>query len=381
MNPHRGIAADKEGNTLLFHSPTRHIIASDNMSRKRIFIVGDVHWCQNSSIVRGMGAKYSVRLENLIKSVDWAESKAVEEGADLIVYLGDFFDKPELNSMEITALKDVRWSFAEHVFLVGNHEASNASLEFNSANVLRGLGFKVIDEPVQSNGVLYLPYVSEDRRKPLAEYLSGNAGLVLSHNDVKGIRYGGFLSRNGFPIEDIKALHGEGRVGMFVNGHLHNHAEFEDESGSVFLMNLGNLTGQNFSEDADLYGHSAMVYEMEFGEGWEEMGVDSFTLHRNPEAMNFYKLHSGRLNGLAVPRNSVVSITARRGDAPAVEGFLKANADKVLASRVTWEMEPASPEEAKGFEKSDHLVMFREFALSELGRAPKVEEELAEVLG
>ena len=334
----------------------------------KVFVVGDVHWSQNSSVVRGMGRKYSVRLENLIRSVDWAEAKAVEEKADLIVYLGDFFDRPELNSMEITALKEVRWSFIEHVFLVGNHEASNASLEFNSANVLRGLGFKVIDEPFQSGGVLYLPYISEDRRKPLAEYLSGNAGLVLSHNDVKGIRYGGFLSKSGFPIEDMKALHDEGKVGMFVNGHLHNHAEFDDESGGVFLMNLGNLTGQNFSEDARAYPHVAMLLDLD--------GL-TYEYYENPHALNFYKLEYPKDFPIGLKPNAVVSIRAQRKDAEALKGIL--SGPNVAFSRVTWEAE-AEPKGHATLERADHLAMFREYALGQLGNDPIVEGELSEVL-
>ena len=269
----------------------------------RIFVIGDVHWSQNSSIVRGMGDKYSIRLENLIRSINWAERKAVEEKADLIVYLGDFFDRPELNSMEITSLKEVRWSLIEHVFLVGNHEASTASLEFNSTNVLRGLGFKVLEEPVQCDGVLYLPYISDDRRKPLHEYVSESVGLVLSHNDIEGIRYGAFLSKNGFPLGDIESLHDSGRIGMFVNGHLHNHAEFKDSRGRVFLMNLGNITGQNLSEDAFVYRHQAMLVSLPDDGSPAEM-----ELIENPEAFNFCKLDASASFPSILPPNAVMSI-------------------------------------------------------------------------
>ena len=39
----------------------------------KIGVVGDVHWCAYSSILRSRGNKYSIRIENLIKSVNWAE--------------------------------------------------------------------------------------------------------------------------------------------------------------------------------------------------------------------------------------------------------------------------------------------------------------------
>ena len=81
----------------------------------KLLVYGDPHWCQYSSIVRKQGEKYSVRLENLIKSINWVESTATEQGCECIINLGDFFDKSELNAEEITALNDVKWK--AHLFL------------------------------------------------------------------------------------------------------------------------------------------------------------------------------------------------------------------------------------------------------------------------
>ena len=39
----------------------------------KIGIIGDLHWCQYSSIVRKRGEKYSLRLENCIHSVNLIE--------------------------------------------------------------------------------------------------------------------------------------------------------------------------------------------------------------------------------------------------------------------------------------------------------------------
>ncbi len=64
----------------------------------------DVHWSQNSSIVRSRGEKYSTRLENLIKSVNWAERLAFDCGCSAVICGGDFFDSTELNCEEISAL-------------------------------------------------------------------------------------------------------------------------------------------------------------------------------------------------------------------------------------------------------------------------------------
>ena len=74
----------------------------------KYLVCGDVHWCQYSSILRARGRKYSVRLENLIKSVNWVEDLAAKKGCIGVIYLGDFFDRPDLNSQEISALSEIK---------------------------------------------------------------------------------------------------------------------------------------------------------------------------------------------------------------------------------------------------------------------------------
>ena len=102
----------------------------------KLLIYTDVHWSTYSSIVRGRGRKYSARLENLIKSVNWAEGVAEERGCDAIFCLGDFFDKPTLNAEEISALNEIEWAKLPHTFLVGNHEIEDGNARYSSVEVL-----------------------------------------------------------------------------------------------------------------------------------------------------------------------------------------------------------------------------------------------------
>ena len=48
----------------------------------KICCFGDTHWSEYSSILRSMGEKYSTRLENLIKSVNWVFNTALEKKCD-----------------------------------------------------------------------------------------------------------------------------------------------------------------------------------------------------------------------------------------------------------------------------------------------------------
>ena len=88
----------------------------------KLFIITDTHFCENSSIVRGQGDKYTKRLENCIQTQNWAERKAEELSCDYIIHLGDYFDKSNLTDQALAA-QDIEWRYPKHIFLVGNHES------------------------------------------------------------------------------------------------------------------------------------------------------------------------------------------------------------------------------------------------------------------
>lgn len=74
----------------------------------KVAICGDVHWSTYSSIIRKRGRKYSSRLERLIKSLKWFEKLSKDQKCDFEVFLGDTFDRPDLNAEELTALQEVK---------------------------------------------------------------------------------------------------------------------------------------------------------------------------------------------------------------------------------------------------------------------------------
>lgn len=265
----------------------------------KILIYTDVHFSQKSSIVNGMGTKYHKRLENCIESINWAESLVDTLHCDEVITLGDFFDKPELNAEEITAVKDIKWSNVKHTFIVGNHESNINNLMWSSTMCLKLDNFSIVDTPseieLDNVQLCFLPYIVEEDRKPLQEYFSTTPKkrVILSHNDIKDIQYGMFKSKEGFSVGEIND-----NCDLFLNGHLHNGTWVDTK-----ILNVGNLTGQNFTEDAFRYKHCAYVLD-----------TDTFTLtkYENPFALRFYnfevkKLDDLRLVGELNP-NAVVSI-------------------------------------------------------------------------
>ena len=171
----------------------------------KILICGDNHWSQYSSIVRQRGEKYSLRLENQIKSINWVEALAVEQECACIIHLGDFFDAPNLCSEEITALKEIEWAeYMPHYFLVGNHEIGTRNLQFNSVNVLtNNTPYEVIDKITnkywEDIEAVFIPYMFEGDKPELSTLFKTNATkkIIFSHNDIKGIQMGQFISKEG----------------------------------------------------------------------------------------------------------------------------------------------------------------------------------------
>ena len=177
----------------------------------KFLLYSDNHWSQYSSIIRKRGEKYSLRLENQIKSINWAMDLAKSKGCWMTFCLGDFFDKAELNSEEVSALEDIRWAGMINNFIVGNHEMGSVNHEYSSARLFSLLDTGCVEiEPsmVELGGIelCILPYILETERKPLSEYFPPRTNLkrvILSHNDIKGMQMGAFISQEGFSKEAI----------------------------------------------------------------------------------------------------------------------------------------------------------------------------------
>lgn len=243
-------------------------------------IYSDPHWCQHSSIIRTQSNKYSSRLENLIDSINWAEQLAWNNGCECVICCGDFFDSSMLNAMEVSALQEIRWAPVSHLFLTGNHETNVSSLDYSTADLFKLCPNScVINTPQQyfiggtSVEFCFMPYVLERDRKTIEEYFGKPTcnRVIFSHNDLKDVQYGSFLSTEGFNIKDI-----EENCNLYFNGHIHHCCKVTPK-----ILNVGNLTGQNFTEDATKYQHCAVILNTDTLE---------YKCYPNPYAFKFYKI-------------------------------------------------------------------------------------------
>ena len=339
----------------------------------KLLVFTDLHMCPRASIINKWGTKYPVRLENCIESVNWLERKAEELGCDFIISLGDFFDKPDLTSETITACKEIQWSDIEHYHLVGNHDASDSSLTFNATNILSSDRHIIISEPtmLEAGGcdLCFLPYVTECDRKPLPEYFStrktyNSRKIIFSHNDISGIQMGPVISKTGFSIEEIEA-----NCDIFLNGHLHN-----GQALSSKVINLGNLTGKDFGEDALRHRHCAVVLDTE---------TMALTYIENPYAYNFYKIQidceSDILCLEQLKNNSVVSIKCEQSLIEATKQKI-AELDNIIESRIILVKRYEETSESSDLDLTvDHLSRFIECCKANIENSSVLEEELSEI--
>ncbi len=340
----------------------------------KLLLFTDLHMCPRASIINKWGSRYPLRLENCIKSVNWLERLAEEQQCDMIINLGDFFDKPDLSSETITASKEIVWSAIPHYSLVGNHDASISSLEFNSVNSFIGPNHTIITEPVllsfDTFELCCLPYVVESDRKPISSYFNQNTGkkqIILSHNDINGIQLGPVVSKTGFTVEEIESC-----CDLFLNGHLHNGQAITEK-----IINLGNLTGKDFGEDASKHEHKIAILD-----------TDTMQLSyiENPFAFNFYKIQIDSTKDLKslkkLKPNAVVSIKCPKALVEPVKELIS-TLDNIIESRVI--LIRAADEIASSEETSldlatiDHLARFVECCKANIDNTKLLEEELAEV--
>lgn len=341
----------------------------------RILVFSDNHFSEKSSIVTKYGTRYTLRLENQLQSLNWVEDVAKQQDCEHIVCLGDFFDHPQLTDQELTALNDIQWSNIPHYFLVGNHESEENDLQYSSTMALSGFSRYVINEPIirnvgQNVELAFLPYVVESNRKPITEYfppIKDNLRILFSHNDIIGIQMGPVISRTGFSIDEFSEI-----SHLCVNGHLHNGMPI-----APAVMNLGNLTGKDFSEDANKYMHRVLIIDT------EKMSCDFI---ENPYAFNFYKLEVNSVDDLAqfdnLKQNAVLSIKCKDECIQQVRDKL-VTLTNIVESRIIAIKDPTESE-TDDFDIAslcvDQCAKFAECCRAKLGNSDILEAELAEIL-
>lgn len=240
----------------------------------KIGLYADPHFSQNSGVLVGREGIYTKRLSNLVKSFKWMNKFFKEQGCSEIVCLGDLTDRPDLTAEEITALSEC--GIEDHTLIVGNHCRSDKSGEVSTLSLFKKSFFSPTVWEIGCSRILILPYNST-----VSDLNSfGKVDIILSHNDLKGYDFGNHISTEGYDIQDILD-----NCQLFVNGHLHNGGWLIENR----IVNLGQLTGINFSSCGGQWEPSVGIYDTE---------TKTLTIHENPEALRFKKVEKSTLTSL-----------------------------------------------------------------------------------
>ena len=348
----------------------------------KILIYSDNHFSEYSSIFRSKNQAlgFSNRLINQIDCINWVERIAIENDCEIIICAGDFFDKPDLTSVELTALKEINWSNINHYFIVGNHELGRHDLFYNSVNALNAPNTHIIDDiiSVELNdftSLCFVPYQLNTNNVPLSKLLINmpkkEKRIVISHNDIAGIQLGQFISKDGFDISDIQSC-----CNLFINGHIHNGAKLAEG-----VYNIGNLTGQNFSEDGFKFKHNVIL-------------LDTNTLNvefiDNPYAVYFYKIDvASNLQSMytifdTISANSVLTIRCDYSDVSTVRDYIESlicNGKNIYDYRIISvnNNTELKIDMAMSIESIDHIQKFKASFIEKYGSNDIILSELQEV--
>lgn len=285
------------------------------------------------------------------------------------ICLGDFFDQANLTSEEITALNDIDWGDNEHIFIVGNHEMGINNLSKSSSHIFNLIkNCIVIDQPkslvIDQIQFDFLPYILEVNRNKLDTYFEKINGVksrvLLSHNDIKGLQLGRYISKDGFEITEIESIYD-----LCINGHLHNGCRVSEK-----IYNIGNLVGQNFSEDAYKFEHCVFI-------------INTDTLHieiyENPYSFNFYKLDTSENINLNLKNNAVCTVKCKQCELDNLKDYFN-NLNNVCEVRFIVQPEVnAEKENIKESFSVDHLKSFKSYILDTIGSNDIIISELEEI--
>ena len=340
----------------------------------KILVYADPHYCESSSIIRLSGNKYSKRIENVIQSINFVNELAVKENCQLICCLGDFFDSSVLNAHEISGLQDINWK-GDHIFITGNHELGIIHSKYSTSDIFSMIPHaEVIRKPAayeyNNFNLILLPYMFNTTGQSLSKYIlnNGKKNIVLGHCDIKGIQLGAYKTTGGFDLEDIEKY-----TDLFINGHLHNSSYLNKNKT---IINLGNLTGLNFSEDAFKYKHYVGIIDT---------NTCSLQLVENPHAFKFYKIDATNMSTecairriSSLPKNSVITVKTTSTE-------LRDKIDKldnILTYRLVIQANNTLTENKATVNNKisvDYLADFKKSVIDRLGNTKLVLSELQEV--
>lgn len=338
----------------------------------KILLFSDVHWSKNSSIVNSRGEVYSERLEQLLMGLNWVNKLAIDNKCELMICAGDMLEDHCVDE-ELTALQDVKWAPIDCLFLCGNHDSSTFDLRYSTTKILENsysrYSHKVISEltsfKINDFQLHFIPYIRKFETLRLGDYIkdvdNSKKQIIISHNDLSGVSYGGYLSKTGFCVDDI-----DKHCDLFLNGHIHNSMWVSNK-----ILNLGSLSAHNFTNDSSIYKYGCWILDT------DTLNIAQF---ENPYAFKFFKFDILLEEDLEKYKNffqpnSIVSVKVLQSLSEKVKEFIHSNKN-IIKSRITIIPEISNTQDNTVIISKDHIQQFKEYILENVGCDDIIQEEL-----
>lgn len=313
----------------------------------RIGVYADAHFSLNSSIILGQANSLTGRLNHLIDSFQWMYGLFAENGVELIFDLGDLADSHTLRAEEITAISKAL-SFnrsVPEIHILGNHERLDYSGSISSVNFVRNIENHSIADSVTRMTVggksfTLMPY-SNDYTDEFVQSLDGT-DYLLSHIDILGSDTGGWSL-----VDGVKPTVLANKFGLTVNGHIHNGSWVIPNK----VLNLGSISGQNFSSKQINWNPSVMVMDTDTGD---------LQLYENPHALMFVNQSASTLDKVVRIVNGItggtyaVQLRVPVSLVDEARKVIETNTN-IVASRIMTRADKSELGLGHGFEEIEHV--------------------------
>ena len=312
----------------------------------KIGIYADAHFSLNSSIILGQTNSLEGRLNHLIDSFEWMYGLFRDNGVETIIDLGDLTDSYVIRAEEITAVsKALSFNTTIPEFhILGNHERLDYKGEISSISFVDSIDnqYVVTDlthMTLDDKSVILLPY-SNGYTDEYIESLE-DTDYLFTHLDILGSDTGDWSLTDG-----IKPTILANKFGLTVNGHIHNGSWVIPNK----VLNLGSISGQNFSSRQISWNPSVMILDTD---------TNDYKLYENPYALIFVNKSAGSIDQVVKLVNGITEGTYAvqlRVPVSLVEETRKViqTNDHIVASRIMSKSDKAELEKL-GFEEIEHV--------------------------
>jgi hypothetical protein len=322
-----------------------------------------------------LSQKFSPKLVHLIESINWIDAYARQIGCEhSVIQLGDIVHNSRLEAEELQMIEVIKQVTSGWAGIRGNHGVANNDHDSDCAVGLspfyREPSWREYDWQ-DTNGIdqkkyniVYLPYVIERARRPLCEYLDGmdrsRPTLILSHNNISGMKYGNHIEKNGWSIEEL-----ENWGDIIVNAHIHQTQWVTDK-----ILITGNVDGDDFGGNYFKHPHGIWILDIEsFIKRYPARKCLEFV--KNSYAMKFASVEINtefdieKLKAVTDNR-TVLAITAPEALADKAFEYISSH---LAGGKILLKKSKRSPDQdaKERLVKREHIELFKKSAREEFG--------------